>query len=359
MIRSSLCALVLWLSTGFAFATDTMTINFHPEKYGLQNVSSVVLRGSFTSWKKSAWPLEKGPDGVWTVTRPASDYDIPGNSGQPEYKFVVNDSQWIGAEQEAPGYQFTGNFVVLFPGDDPASIAWRDQQASIVREQYENDEQLGNFRELRGGDLGSGKLFRSYHPFIPSRSALKSEAPRLLAVQKLMEERGIKAVINLADQTADVTGPTVPGYYAKLVSDEQVLLHITSYEDSYFAPQGASYALALQRVFSFMATHPGPYLIHCRLGTDRTGVLSAVLEATMGVPWTTIAEDFNRSNELGIREYRHPKLLAYAFKQMLGEWPDQIQDLSGAMRAFLVKQGIAESTMAAVSLQLQRDEASR
>lgn len=357
MIRSCLYAFVLWFSTGLAFAADEMTIPFHPDQYGLQDVRSVVLRGSFTSWKKSAWPLEQGSDGVWRVTRPRRDFDIPGNSGQPEYKFVVNDSQWIGAEKEAPGYQFTGNFVILFPGDEPTSIAWRDQQASVVREQYDSEEQLSNFRELRGGRLGDGKLFRSYHPFIPSRSALKSEAPRLLAVQKLMAEKGIQAVINLADNAADIAGPDVPAYYASLVAHDKVLLHITSYEDSYFSPQGASYANALQRVFHFMASHPGPYLIHCRLGTDRTGVLSAILEATMGVPWTTIAADFDRSNELGIREYRHPKLLAYAFKQMLGEWPDQIQDLSGAMRAFLMKQGVAEETIHAVSAQLQRDEA--
>jgi hypothetical protein len=357
MMRSWICVLMLWLTAGAAWADDMMTIGFHPNKYGLENVRSVVLRGSFTSWMKSSWPLQQGADGVWRVTRPRTDYDIPGNSGQPEYKFVVNDTQWIGAEMEAPGYQFTGNFVVLFPGDDPASIVWRDQQASVVKDEYASEGQLSNFRELGGRDLAPGMLFRSYHPFIPSRSALKSEADRLKAVQKLIEENGINAVINLADHTADVVGPEVPSYYARLVAEDKVLLQITSYEESYFSPQSATYAYALQRVFDFMATHPGPYLIHCRLGTDRTGVMSAILEATMGVPWQTIAADFDRSNELGIKEYRHPKLLAYAFKQMLGAWPEEVPDLAGAMRAFLVKQGVAAEKIAAVRTQLQRLDA--
>jgi len=354
MMRSWIYVLLLCLTAGKAWAGDRMTIGFNPHRYDLQNVHSVVLRGSFTSWMKSSWPLQQGPDGIWRVTRPRSDFDIPGNSGQPEYKFVVNDTQWIGAEAEALGYQFTGNFVVLFPGDDPASIASRDQQASVVKDQYQNEEQLSNFRELRGGNLAAGQIFRSYHPFIPSRSALKSEADRLKAVQKLMEQNGINAVINLADARADVVGPEVPAYYARLVAEDKVLLQITSYEDSYFSPLGSDYAYALQRVFDFMATHPGPYLIHCRLGTDRTGVLSAILEATMGVSWKSIAADFDRSNELGIEEYRHPKLLAYAFKQMLGTSPEEIPDLAGAMKVFLVKQGVTAEKIAAVSTQLQR-----
>ena len=35
-------------------------------------------------------------------------------------------------------------------------------------------------------------------------------------------------------------------------------------------------------IISFINTHPGPYYIHCRLGTDRTGVTSAVLAALCG-----------------------------------------------------------------------------
>jgi hypothetical protein len=44
---------------------------------------------------------------------------------------------------------------------------------------------------------------------------------------------------------------------------------------------------------------------------------------------------------------------------MLGEWPEEVPDLAGAMRAFLVKQGVAVEKIAAVSAQLQRLDAER
>ncbi len=336
----------------FQLQGDTVTLQFDPQKYGTNDIRSVMVRGTFTSWSKSSLPLTKGSDGVWRVTRTRAQVDIPGNSGQPEFKFVINDSQWIGAEKEAPGFRFTGNFVLLFDGDSPADIALRDEKASVVRDNYDSTNQLANFRELLGGNLRRGILFRSYHPFIASRPELKSEAPRLLAVQALTRESGIKAVLNMADSLSDVQGPTVPDVYNEIVLNGNVLINATSYEDSYFQPEGPGYAKTLQKAFGFIASHPGPYLIHCRLGTDRTGVLSAVIEAFMGVPWTTIAADFDKSNEMGIREYRHPGLLAFAFRRMLGQSPTEIEDLSAATRNFLLKQGVNSETLDAAALQL-------
>ena len=42
----------------------------------------------------------------------------------------------------------------------------------------------------------------------------------------------------------------------------------------------------------FMASHEGPYLIHCTEGKDRTGLMSALLEALMGASVSEMSEDY-------------------------------------------------------------------
>jgi hypothetical protein len=298
--------------------------------------------------------MVRGADGVWRLMQNRSTVDVPGNSGQPEFKFVVDDSRWIDAKTQPAGYRFADNFVILFPGDDPRDVAGRDAEAQIVKESYENSHEMANFRELGGGtELAAKRLYRSYHPFIESRPELKIEPERLKAVQRLMTEARIAAVINLSDSEHEVKDEEVPASYRKLVDEGNVLLATTSYEDSYYHPGGPRYGEALKRVFNFIAAHPGPYLIHCRLGTDRTGVLSAVLEAFAGVPWPVIEADYLKSNKLGIREYRHSRLLAYSFKQMLGQWPYQIADLQGEMHDFLLRQDIGKEVLEAAAHNLQ------
>lgn len=64
-------------------------------------------------------------------------------------------------------------------------------------------------------------------------------------------------------------------------------------------------------------THEPPFLVHCRLGTDRTGVVTGFLEALMGASWGEIAEDYSKSNEQGFREFRNENLLKYSLEKLL------------------------------------------
>ena len=60
-----------------------------------------------------------------------------------------------------------------------------------------------------------------------------------------------------------------------------------------------------------------PFLIHCEIGVDRTGVFSAIFAGLCGATWEEIANDYETSNNLCIKEFRDAKILKYSFERML------------------------------------------
>lgn len=63
--------------------------------------------------------------------------------------------------------------------------------------------------------------------------------------------------------------------------------------------------------------HAAPFEIHCAIGTDRTGVFSALLGAFCGATWEQVAEDYQKTNRMCINEYRSKALLAQSFQRLL------------------------------------------
>lgn len=87
-------------------------------------------------------------------------------------------------------------------------------------------------------------------------------------------------------------------------------------------------------------SHPAPFLVHCRLGTDRTGVVSGMLAALVGTPWNDIAADYQLTNQMGIGEFRDYGLLNYSLTQMLGTAPDNAElDLQTAVQNYFISNG--------------------
>ena len=48
-------------------------------------------------------------------------------------------------------------------------------------------------------------------------------------------------------------------------------------------------------ILRYIYTNDGPFLLHCKEGKDRTGFVSAVLEALMGTPLEEILADYLKS----------------------------------------------------------------
>ncbi|MDR2144538.1 MAG: tyrosine-protein phosphatase [Treponema sp.] len=55
------------------------------------------------------------------------------------------------------------------------------------------------------------------------------------------------------------------------------------------------FCVQLRKGIQFMLNRPGPYLIHCYAGVDRTGFVAIVLEALMGAAIEEIIDDYLKS----------------------------------------------------------------
>lgn len=319
-------------------------------------IVSINIAGSFNGWNKTSndWKMNKDEKSeIWTLEKTKEQVSIPGNSGHPEFKFVVVTTETNGSSKtnwmQPPndliiGYKFRQklddcNTLVIFPGDNVEKIIADDTTALTLKlkiEDFDSEEQMSNFRMVKTGNIGEGKLFRAYHPFIASRGTdaeLKDiEALKIATVQKFMKQYEIKSIINLSEsKTALLKDENNQSYftsnnikyiasetYQTAIDTDNVLYYETSYNTVYYGSTGDDFAKLIKEVGDFVMTHEPPFLVHCRLGTDRTGVVTGFLEALMGASWGEIAEDYSKSNEQGFREFRNENLLKYSLEKLLG-----------------------------------------
>lgn len=327
---------------------DTILFTFTPQLLTTKvKVTSVMLLGSFNQWQKNqAWLLTKKGN-TWSLNKQLSEIRVPGNSGQPEYQFVVNDTIWVKAKPTYPdGYKFQNNFLVLFNGDDPIELTKKAKMADTIATECSDEYLLSNFRNVKTGAIGENKLYRSYHPFIASKKEQPLERQRIATVDKFIEESHIASVINLSDEPKSLTLKSVPEYYKNIANKGNILFSTTSYATVFYKSDSLEFAATIKDIFTFISEKEPPFLVHCRLGTDRTGVITAVIEAFMGAKWDAIVNDYQRSNLTGFGEYRDEKLLKYSFEKMLGITVTSETNLKEPMDQYLInKVGISEEIL--------------
>lgn len=158
------------------------------------------------------------------------------------------------------------------------------------RNDYSSDAVFANFREIKGGNLGSGALYRSSSP-------VNNEIGRAKYADELAEENKINTVMNLADSSDAVEGyfkeeGFASPYYKSLYEKGQVIaLNMgVSFKTREFQA-------ALVEGLTFLSNNEGPYLVHCNEGKDRAGFTSALLSALMGLSYDEIAADYMTSYE--------------------------------------------------------------
>lgn len=303
-------------------------------------ITGVSVRGSFNGWTSptpAAFQMKASATskGVWYLELPFDSVKIPGNSGQPEFQFIVAGSvdgatgkeSYMGVPASAPlGYSFSGNQLLVFAGDDVGAIINNTVIANTVKTISDFNlattagrEKISNFRQVPG----LSKLFRSYHPFKKSRTQFDTEDERVNQVNLLMQEHGVQSDITLyKDETTSLAaGEALTPYYQNIVTGGHVLfLPSADYNTVYYASSGAAFGGWIKQVVEFInnPANGAPVSIHCRLGTDRTGVFTAVLAAFGGAKWDDIKADYQRSNDMGIKEFRDYKILKYSLEKMLG-----------------------------------------
>ena len=158
------------------------------------------------------------------------------------------------------------------------------------REDYSSDAVFANFREIVGGDLGSGALYRSSSP-------VNNEIGRAKYADELMSLNNIRSVMNLADSRETIEGyfkeeDFASPYYKSLYENGEVIaLNMgVSFKTREFQN-------GLVEGLTFLSKNEGPYLVHCNEGKDRAGFTSALLSALMGLTYDEIASDYMTSYE--------------------------------------------------------------
>ena len=226
------------------------------------------------------------------------------------------------------------------------------------RNDYSSDAVFANFREIKGGNLGSGALYRSSSP-------VNNEIGRAMYADKLAEENKINTVMNLADSSDAVEryfkeeGFASP-YYKSLYERGQVIaLNMgVSFKTREFQA-------ALVEGLTFLSKSEGPYLIHCNEGKDRAGFTSALLSALMGLSYDEIAADYMTSYEnyyhveKGTEQYEAVKRsnIDSMLSFIAGVEADNLSsvDLSAKAEEFLLAIGMEKANIDTLKSKLSKD----
>lgn len=156
----------------------------------------------------------------------------------------------------------------------------RNLTRTNVRTDYADlsDADFANFRAVNVTGMRENLLYRSSSPIDPDlgRSEMAMQA---------MERAGIRSVVNLSDSEADMTAfeAFADSYYSQC--------SIKNVEMGYDFTN-AEFGEKVKSCVLFLIENDGPYLIHCKEGKDRTGMLCAILECFTGASLDEVKADY-------------------------------------------------------------------
>lgn len=164
------------------------------------------------------------------------------------------------------------------------------------RADYPNlsDAEYANFRAVETRGMGAGTLYRSSSPIDPTLN-------RNAEADKALLEAMVRTVVNMADSEESMR------QYADYALTHYAACDILALDMGADVTAG-EYRQKLAEGLRFIASHDGPYLIHCKEGKDRTGFAAAVLECLMGADADEVVRDYMLSytNFYGIEPGTRP-----------------------------------------------------
>ncbi len=288
LLKKSVFVLFLMLVAGLAFAQGKKSVDTKIssiDRHGNMNLD--ITNSKFAAKGFAASDMVNVKIGNFKFTAPiVKDYSDVDNG---EYLVRINGEEVSIAIN-------MGNLQVASGASmgDTVNISLKEKQGYLLtyqvrrlvksdeRETYASDEVFANFREIKMGSIGAGKLYRSSTP-------VEEDNPRAPYAAELFEKNKITAVINLADtQTQYLSRENTPEYCGKLYDDGKIL----------FMSMGASYTAEefpdeLHDILMFIADNPGnSFCVHGKEGKIRTGYVCAIIEALCGASLEEIQKDY-------------------------------------------------------------------
>lgn len=321
---------------------------FSSEIYGFSGNMKVFIEGSFNGWLKgidNKWMLTPtGSDNIQTLELPYSDVAAPGNCGFPEFKFYVIHEETLKVEEPAatatlPGFKSGTNHVLLRTNDNPDEVVFAQKAMQVKKPlsdfNIRNKKHMATLSNVR--QVPAAKtLWRGYHPYKISRANLDTERTRLELVKKLLKANKIQSIICLSGNESPNKRENICEYQQQIIDAGHQLYLDSSYNTVYYRSNSEEFKNTIAKIIHFINNSPAPFYVHCRLGTDRTGVVSATLAALCGAAWDEIVSDYQKTNEMGNGEYRSHRLLQYSFEKMLGKNIDSVENLAQDVTAALL-----------------------
>lgn len=214
----------------------------------------------------------------------ATTYGIAEKKTNPDKSY-----EWIYSEGIDKN-SFTFTLLLTGKGEYRDEFLIHQLTRTNERADYSSDAVFANFREIKGGELGEGALFRSSSP-------VNNEIGRAAFADAFVKENGIKCVMNLADNDEAIKGYIADDgfaspYYASLFESGNVIA--LNMGVSFKARE---FQASLAEGMRFLSSHEGPYLVHCNEGKDRAGFTSAILGAFMGLSYEELVEDYMTTYE--------------------------------------------------------------
>ena len=305
-IRKAVCILLaalslVLLSAGCKKAEKPFTVGFTK----IKKSGNVTLDTTFEEMKANG--IEVGD--IITVTVADHSYELPvGTSysdvdvGRMILRFDTEDNEitlainmgsfasetGIAEKQtiEAdPGYQWNMNvtevgIVLKEKQGYRAEYDARNLTRTNARADYADlsDEDFANFRAVKVTGMRENVLYRSSSPIDP-------DLERCEPAMRATERAGIRSVINLSDSEAAMTAfeAFADSYYSQCsVLNVEMGYDFTS----------AEFGEKVKACVLFLIENDGPYLVHCKEGKDRTGMLCAILECFMGASADEVKADY-------------------------------------------------------------------
>lgn len=148
------------------------------------------------------------------------------------------------------------------------------------REDYAHlgDAEYANFRAVSTTGMGSAILYRSSSPVNPGYNRSEQADQAMLDAQ-------IRTVMNMADSEGQMKAYSD---YALTYYSGCDIIPLNMGMD-FFSEE---FMQKLAEGYRYIASHDGPYLIHCNEGKDRTGFAIGILECLMGADKEEIIEDY-------------------------------------------------------------------
>ena len=153
------------------------------------------------------------------------------------------------------------------------------------RNEYHSDEEYANARAVKAGKIVEGRLHRTSSPF-------SNEINRAQYVSNYLEQNQVVTVLNLTDNQEKMEDYDMPVYSRQLWEGNHVILCPLKAD-----PTVDAFNVPLVEALIDLSSRPGPYVVHCTEGKDRTGYVCALLEGLCGATYQEMVDDYLKTYE--------------------------------------------------------------